>query len=66
MSDPKLNPGSNAAIQAGCTCARVDNHYGMGFIVNGERCFIKSGDCPLHGEPSQRRDRPDAMQYRGG
>lgn len=48
MSDPKLNPGSNAAIAAGCKCARIDNHYGLGFIVNGERVFVISADCPLH------------------
>lgn len=44
----KFPPGSNGAIQAGCKCARVDNHYGLGFIVNGETCFVISGDCPLH------------------
>lgn len=57
MSDPKLNPGSNAAIAAGCTCARIDNHYGLGTIVNGEARFVISGDCPLHG----RMDAPPAV-----
>ena len=46
MSDPKLNPGSNAAIAAGCKCNRVENHYGHG--ANGEPRFVISGDCPLH------------------
>lgn len=53
----KLAPGSNGAIQAGCKCARVDNHYGLGFIVNGETCFVISGDCPLH----NRMDVPPAV-----
>lgn len=53
----KFPPGSNGAIQAGCKCARIDNHYGLGFIVHGETCFVISGDCPLH----NRMDVPSAV-----
>jgi hypothetical protein len=63
MSDPKLNPGSNGAIQAGCKCARVDNHYGLGFIVNGQTHFVVSGDCPLHNRVDGHGN-PDRMQCR--
>ena len=52
MSQDELKdktPGSNAAIAAGCTCPRIDNHYGYGFVVNGEQCFWRDGKCPLHG-----------------
>jgi len=43
-------PGSNKAIAEGCTCPRIDNHYGNGIVVDGEKQFWVSGDCPLHGK----------------
>lgn len=45
------NPGSDAAFARGCTCARMDNHYGKGIISykDGSIHFWISGDCPLHG-----------------
>jgi len=45
----ELNPGSEEAQQAGCKCPVIDNHYGEGFIMNGERVFWMSENCPLHG-----------------
>lgn len=52
MSQDELKdnpPGSNKAIAAGCTCPRVDNHYGHGFVLDGELCFVQNSECPLHG-----------------
>ena len=42
------NPGSDAALDQGCTCPVLDNGRGRGFLVNGERQFWISGGCPLH------------------
>ena len=48
------NPGSDAAIERGCTCPIIDNHYGRGrpgLDADGhERAwFVFHEDCPLHG-----------------
>lgn len=43
------SPGSREAKAAGCRCATIDNHYGRGWEIDGKRCFVMSGDCPLHG-----------------
>jgi hypothetical protein len=51
-----LDPGSNVAVAAGCTCPRIDNHYGEGRPLNGGRKFIMSEDCPLHGQPKEQDD----------
>ena len=42
-------PGSNKAIAAGCTCPRIDNHYGLGIVIAGEHVFFRDSECPLHG-----------------
>ena len=47
------NPGSAAAITMGCLCPVIDNHYGRGFPYGGETCFYFSGDCPVHGHPTE-------------
>jgi hypothetical protein len=47
------NPGSDAALDAGCLCAVVDNHYGEGVPVDGPwggNLWWVNGDCPLHAE----------------
>jgi hypothetical protein len=43
----KPNPGSKAAIDAGCTCPVMDNEYGEGYI-GMEDIFVYSGGCKLH------------------
>ena len=43
----KPNPGSKAAIEQGCTCPVMDNHYGEGYM-GMEGIFIYSGGCKLH------------------
>ncbi len=55
MSKENSNPGSKAAIDLGCTCPVMDNHYGKGIPMrhpeNGEmqRTFWVDGSCPIHG-----------------
>lgn len=49
MTD-KPAPGSGEAVVNGCTCPVMDNGRGVGFLIDGERQFWISGDCPLHGE----------------
>ncbi len=39
------NPGSDAAVQQGCTCPVFDNAKGRG---NGRGEFWINGDCPVH------------------
>jgi len=50
MSKP--NPGSQEAIDAGCRCPVMDNHYGAGAYndENGEPLFWINEDCPIHGK----------------
>lgn len=45
---PTPNPGSQAAIDQGCQCPVMDNHYGEG-LGNGR--FYINGECPLHAMP---------------
>ena len=48
------NPGSDEAIDQGCTCAVLDNGRGKGcgmFDENGESLFWLNANCPLHGSP---------------
>lgn len=47
---PTPNPGSTAAVEAGCTCPVLDNNHGIrppwpphGWWVNHS--------CPMHGKP---------------
>ena len=43
------SPGSPEAVERGCTCAVIDNHYGEGVPYPGERQWWINGSCPLHG-----------------
>jgi hypothetical protein len=43
----KPNPGSKAAINAGCTCPVMDNEYGVGYM-GMEGVYIYSAGCKLH------------------
>lgn len=43
-------PGSRSAINAGCRCPRMDNHYGAGiFQQDGVTYYVMNQECPLHG-----------------
>lgn len=51
MTDEKPTPGSDAALDAGCRCAVLDNNHGRGcgrLDDDGKPMFWVSGDCPLH------------------
>lgn len=43
------NPGSDEAVDAGCTCPVLDNSHGEGMPgLFGKKLFWVNGDCPLH------------------
>lgn len=47
------NPGSDEAIMRGCTCARIDNGHGRGYMggvkdSDGSTVFVITVGCPLH------------------
>ena len=55
-----MNPGSDEAIAAGCTCPVMDNGHGRGYLggeTNGQgwTAFIVTRDCPLHGKKAEER-----------
>lgn len=45
---PIPNPGSQAAVEQGCTCAVIDNHHGEGVPHSHGRRFVVTEGCPLH------------------
>ena len=56
-----MNPGSDEAVAAGCTCPVMDNGHGSGYLGGvqddtGQTVFVISGDCPIHGQPTRRGD----------
>ena len=53
MSKP--NPGTQEAIDKGCTCPVLDNEYGRGYMgVSG--MFVYTGGCPVHEFPKEKED----------
>jgi len=53
---PKPNPGTPEALDLGCTCPVLDNHYGDGFVVNGERIWWRNSECPLHSAKKRKKE----------
>ncbi len=47
-------PGSQAAINLGCTCPVIDNHHGEGVPMGGGNgvSFWMNAGCPVH-EPGR-------------
>ena len=43
------NPGTQEAIDMGCTCPVIDNHYGRGVPAENGVAFWYVEDCPIHG-----------------
>lgn len=39
------NPGSDEALDLGCTCPVLDNSHGYGY----KGIFVMNGPCPIHG-----------------
>jgi len=51
------NPGSDAALTAGCTCPVIDNCHGKGFGPDPR--FWVSGGCPLHAPEQELNDKEE-------
>ena len=47
MSTP--NPGSDEALDQGCTCPVLDNGHGRGVGDPDSPWFWTARDCPIHG-----------------
>ena len=58
MSD-RPSPGSDAAVEQGCTCPVLDNAHGKGFLWDGAKVFWITDSCPLHGKRNKRKDDHD-------
>jgi hypothetical protein len=43
-------PGCAQAVSRGCTCPRMDNEYGLGYLGR-EGVYVILASCPLHGKP---------------
>lgn len=52
------NPGSDAAIERGCTCPVMDNAHGRGIPTPDGPRFWYSERCPLHGNAAWPKDAP--------
>lgn len=44
-----LNPGSDEAVEAGCSCPIVDNNHGISAPLPDD-CWVVNLDCPIHGQ----------------
>ena len=44
-----MNPGSDEAVAKGCTCPRMDNAFGKGYMCM-EGVYWINGNCPVHSE----------------
>ena len=56
MSIP--NPGSEKAIEQGCTCPIMDNGYGQGAYIDsdGKPHFWINDECPIHTPNKEEND----------
>ncbi len=63
MTSYLLTPGDREAVEQGCTCAVIDNHYGRGFERDGQKCFWITEGCPLH-DPHQAPSGPSTGHRR--
>lgn len=59
MPDWTYNPGSNEALDRGCTCAVLDNNHGKRPPYPPDGWWI-TGGCPVHDPaPDELDNRPD-------
>ena len=59
MSDKQPSPGSNEALDAGCSCPVIDNGHGRGYLGDGEKFgWVMNEDCPLHGRRDEQAQEP--------
>lgn len=47
VSSGKTNPGSDRAVERGCTCPVLDNGRGRGYMGQSG-IFVFNAGCPLH------------------
>lgn len=52
-TDPTPTPGSDEAIERGCTCPR---RYTGWLDAQGRVLYVHDGDCPLHGISREEND----------
>lgn len=52
MLNGRPTPGSDAAIERGCTCPVLDNCHGYGVGGHGSNLFWCNAACPFHGPRS--------------
>lgn len=50
--DRTPNPGSRAALKAGCRCAVLDNNHGEHAPWPPDGWWINT-ECPVHGHPQE-------------
>lgn len=44
------NPGSDEAIEIGCSCPAYENYYGRGIEAKEGTQFWINENCPIHGK----------------
>lgn len=59
------NPGSQDAIDQGCTCPVLDNRHGKGAYLRGDNVFWIDATCPIHGDDSEWEKKRTAEKKRG-
>lgn len=50
------NPGSDDALDVGCTCPVLDNAHGKGHFMGGSGVFAYDTTCPVHGNPIENNE----------
>lgn len=53
------NPGSELAVEHGCTCPVVDNNYGAGILFGSDPIYWIDASCKLHGNIQEEYDVSD-------
>lgn len=41
-------PGSQEAVEAGCSCPQIDNHHGKGYREEEEGVYALDPQCSIH------------------
>ena len=54
QKDKIPNPGSDRAVEMGCTCPVLDNARGKGYMGTG--VFWYNVNCPLHSTKTQEKN----------
>ena len=52
MLSDRPNPGSDEAVEQGCTCPVLDNAHGKGYLLQPGVFWINE-HCPIHGKPEE-------------